>query len=91
MNVPDNRGWAAFAGKATYREPDTDNEGNYLFFIYTEELGEQGCDQDPSDRLWVEVWDKDDLVVMTLGADAQLDALDIQCGNIYVPHTPDNP
>jgi len=41
--------------------------------------------------LWIEVWDKDDLVVMTLSTDAQLDALDIQCGNIYVPHTPANP
>jgi len=89
--VPDNHGWASFAGKATYKEPNVDTEGNHLFFIYAEDHGEQGCNQDPSDRFWVEVWDKDDMVVLTLGGDAQDDAVDIKCGNIYAPHTPATP
>ena len=64
-----------------------ENEGNHLFFIYAEDHGEQGCGQDPSDRFWIEVWDKDDLTVMQVnGPDADLDAENIQCGNIYVPH-----
>jgi len=62
--VPDDYGWAAFAGKATYRMPNGENEGNHQFFIYTEDHGEQGCNQNPTDRMWIEVRDKDDLVVM---------------------------
>jgi hypothetical protein len=89
--VPEEYGWASFAGKATYKEPNLDTEGNHLFFIYAEDHGEQGCNQDPSDRFWVEVWDKDDMVVLTLGGDAQNDAVDIECGNIYAPHTPATP
>ncbi|MDX1460361.1 MAG: hypothetical protein R3348_04835, partial [Xanthomonadales bacterium] len=86
-------GWAAFAGKATYRPPGGENEGNHQFLIYAEDHGDQGCGQDPSDRFWIQVKDKDDLVIPEMqvnGPDGDLDAEDIQCGNIYVPHTPSN-
>lgn len=85
-------GWAVYTGKSTYRAPGTDNEGSHQFFIYTEDHGDQGCNQEPdeTDRFWVEVWDKDDNTVLHLGDEspsAYENAVEIDCGNIVVPHT----
>jgi hypothetical protein len=82
-------GYASFAGKATYREPDFDYGGNHTFFIYVEDYGDQGCNQgeEANDRFWIELWDKDDNVVLmpTMGDDAAVEAEAIECGNIVVP------
>jgi len=85
----DTYGFASFAGKAVYREPGMEtNEGNHTFIIYAEDHGEQGCGQDPSDRFWVEVWNKDDVPVMLplMGSPAYNWAANVVCGNVVVPH-----
>jgi len=87
-------GWAAVAGKSTYREPGLDNEGNHPFLMYVEDHGQQGCEQAPTDEFWIEVKDKDGVVVLQLngpepaGPNEATDADDepIVCGNIVVPH-----
>ena len=87
-------GWAAVAGKSTYRELDLDNEGNHPFLMYVEDHGQQGCEQTPVDEFWIEVKDKDEVVVLQLngpepaGPNEATDADDepIVCGNIVVPH-----
>ena len=83
----DPSGWASFTGKCTYLEPDMlEPEGNHHFVVYVEDYGEEGCNQDPADRFWIAVDDKDGVEVLSLGADAQTDAVDLHCGNIIVPH-----
>jgi len=82
-------GFTIFSGKATYREPGwEENVGNHKFFIYAEDYGDQGCGQDPSDRFWLEVQDKDGNIVWQpqMGSDPVIAAENIQCGNIVVPH-----
>jgi hypothetical protein len=73
-----------------------DNEGNHPFLAYIEDHGAQGCNQDPTDEFWIEVKDKDGLVVLEVnglnsqpaGKDEASDGDDepIECGNIFVPH-----
>ena len=88
-------GWAAFGGKSVFSEPGIDGSGNNPFLVYVEDHDEQGCNQDPSDDFWIEVKDKDGIVVLEVngpdsdpagedGADGDDEA--IQCGNIIVPH-----
>ncbi|NNJ78923.1 MAG: cadherin-like domain-containing protein [Xanthomonadales bacterium] len=87
-------GWAAAAGKSVFREPGLEGEGNHAFLLYVEDHGQQGCNQDPVDEFWIEVRDKDEVVVLQLngsepaGADEAADGQDepIVCGNIVVPH-----
>jgi VCBS repeat-containing protein len=87
-------GWAAVFGKATFREPGMDSEGNHTFLLYTEDHGEQGCSQDPADEFWIQVKDKDGVIVLEVngsdpaGPDPETDGDDepIVCGNIVVPH-----
>ena len=88
-------GWAAFGGKSVLNEPGIDGSGNHPFLVYVEDHDDQGCNQDPSDDFWIQVKDKDGLVVLEVngpdsdpagedGADGDDEA--IQCGNIIVPH-----
>jgi hypothetical protein len=79
-------GWASFNGKATYQEPGwPEPEGNYAFVAYVEDHGEPGG----SDRLWLEVYDKNGNVVLnsSMGEPATANAAAIEGGNIVVPHT----
>ena len=80
-------GWATFNGKGTYREPGAEDAiGNHEFTTYVEDHGEPGAG---ADRVWIEVLDKDDLVVPGLSIDPQAtdNAEFIGGGNIVVPHT----
>ena len=87
-------GWASVFGKATFREPGVEDEGNHTFLLYTEDHGEQGCSQDPADEFWIQVKDKDGAVVLEIngsdpaGPDTETDGDDepLVCGNIIVPH-----
>jgi hypothetical protein len=89
-------GWSAFSGKSTFRSPGAENEGNHPFLVYIEDHNDQGCNQDPNDEFWIEVKDKDGMVVLEIngpesdpaGEDTATDGDDepIECGNIYVPH-----
>jgi len=87
-------GWATVAGKSVFREPGLEGEGNHWFLMYVEDHGQQGCDQDPADEFWIEVRDKNEVVVLQIngsepaGADEAADGEDepIRCGNIVVPH-----
>ena len=85
-------GFASFSGKSTYREPGWDlNEGNHVFILYAEDFGEQGCNQDPADKLWIEVQPNDGIIYndglpLNLGEDAATGRVAINCGNIFVPH-----
>lgn len=90
-------GWATFSGKAGFREPGLDNEGNHSFLAYVEDHNDQGCNQDPSDEFWIEVKDKDGIVVLEINGpnsdpagDDETDGDDepIECGNIIVPQNP---
>jgi VCBS repeat-containing protein len=84
--TPDTFGWASFSGKATYMEPGwVDAVGNYEFTTYVEDLGEPGAD---SDRFWLEVRDKDRVVVpdLSMADPADAEATIIDGGNIVVPH-----
>jgi hypothetical protein len=80
-------GWASFNGKGTYREPGAEDAvGNHEFTTYVEDHGEPGGG---ADRVWIQVLDKDDLVVPGLSIDPQAtdNAVLINGGNIVVPHT----
>ncbi|MDP3298128.1 MAG: Ig-like domain-containing protein [Thermodesulfovibrionia bacterium] len=80
-------GWASFSGKATYLEPGWINPvGNYEFTVYVEDRNEPGTGVD---RFWIEVRDKDRNVVgvMSIPSPAANNAVNIQGGNIVVPHS----
>jgi VCBS repeat-containing protein len=87
-------GWATVLGKATFREPGLEDEGNHTVLLYTEDYGEQGCNQDPSDEFWIQVKDKDGVIVLEIngddpaGPDTETDGDDepLVCGNIVIPH-----
>ena len=80
-------GWASFTGKGTYLEPGwPDPIGNHQFIFYVEDHDEPG---NGIDRVWVETRDKDDLVipVMSMPRPGSANAVEIDGGNIVVPHT----
>ncbi len=80
-------GWASFTGKGTYLEPGwPDPIGNHQFIFYVEDHDEPGTG---IDRVWVETRDKDDLVipVMSMTRPGSANAIEINGGNIVVPHT----
>lgn len=78
--------WAVFTGKATYKAPGVDTEGNYGFTVYVEDRGEPGAG---ADRVWLETTDKDDVVVQDLSLEepATSNAVTLDGGNIVVPHS----
>lgn len=83
-------GWAAVSGKATFRDPSDYNTGGNAFLFYVEDHDEQGCNQVPADKIWIEVdaeniW-SDPLNPDPAGNDGGASALPIFCGNIVVPH-----
>ena len=62
-----------------------------MFILHAEDAGEQGCNQAPADKLWIEVQPRDDLIYLggvplNLGPDAAESLEAINCGNIFVPH-----
>lgn len=75
-------GWAAFAGKATYRSPEMeDPEGNHEFGVYS----------DTDDRFWIEIRDKDGQVISESsmqrpGPDHAVTFLE---GEVVIPHGAD--
>lgn len=89
-------GWAAVSGKITFQDPTGYNTGGNPFLMYVEDHGEQGCNQDPIDEIWIEV-DAVNVWTDPLGPDPTLDApssgdatdagddVPIFCGNIVVP------
>jgi hypothetical protein len=87
LGEDDTYGWASFSGKSTFLEPGMpEPEGNHYFVVYVEDFGEQGCDQNPTDWFWITVDDKDGMDVLSMGADAETDGVNLHCGNIIVPH-----
>lgn len=79
-------GWATFSGKNTYLEPGMDDpEGNHEFTVYVEDNNEPG---DGIDRFWIEARDKDGLEIpeMSMPLQTSDNAVDINGGNIVVPH-----
>jgi hypothetical protein len=85
--VDDSFGWASFTGKATYQEPgEEDATGNHRFSVYVEEHGTAHAGQD---RFWVDVEDKDGAALSELSmvVPAPDNAVEIEGGNIFVPHT----
>lgn len=81
----DGFGWASFTTKATYIDPSmTDAEGNYEVTVYVEDHGSDG------DRLWIQVRDRNGVVVdeLSLATPATSNAISISRGSITVPHTP---
>jgi VCBS repeat-containing protein len=90
---PPAYGWASFSGKATYREPGwSDPVGNYRFTTYVEDLGEPGSHGAAPDRFWIEVRDKDGVVlgISSLTQPGDANAEDLAGGNIQVPHGTEN-
>jgi VCBS repeat-containing protein len=89
-------GWAAFSGKSVFSEPGLEDEGNYPFLVYAEDHGEKGCNQANPDEFWIQVQDRDGLVVLEVngpgsdpaGPDEVTDGDDepIECGDIDIPH-----
>ena len=84
-------GWATVSGKATFRDMTEYNTGGNAFLLYVEDHGEQGCSQDPSDEIWIEIL-ADNVWIDPLPDDpANEDGSDslsdqpIECGNIVVP------
>jgi hypothetical protein len=89
----DPYGWASFAGKTTYQAPDwLEPEGNYEFLVYVEDRREPNEKEAPSDRVWLEVRDKDGNVVLELSlpraqdGSGQVYPEDLVTGNIVAPH-----
>jgi hypothetical protein len=79
-------GWASFSGKATYLEPGwIEPIGNHEFVVYVEDLGEPG---NAEDGFWIEVHDKDGVVIpgLSLDRDAVDNLVPLGGGNIVVPH-----
>ncbi|MGD2128466.1 MAG: cadherin-like domain-containing protein [Lysobacterales bacterium] len=76
--------WATFTGKATFRAPGADTEGNHGFTVYAEDRGEPGAGLD---ALWLETTDKDGAVIDDLSMDGSADANATRLGggNIFVP------
>jgi hypothetical protein len=76
-------GWATFTGMASYQEPawSAPRDG-YRFTVYVEDRS-MGAD-----RFWVEVRDPQGALVqsVSLSRTPQANALDMQGGNIRVPH-----
>ncbi|MDX1746576.1 MAG: hypothetical protein R3324_11615, partial [Halobacteriales archaeon] len=74
-------GWASFTTKATYRDPSmAEPEGNYEVTAYVE-------DREAGDRLWLQVRDRDGMVVDDLSLDtpAPENTVAISAGEIVVP------
>jgi hypothetical protein len=86
-DVPaENFGWASFSGKATYKEPSwPDPIGNHEFVTYVEDQNEPG---DGLDQIWVEVHDKDGMVIVNMSMErlAHEHCVGIEGGNLVVPH-----
>ncbi len=64
------------------------SEGNNEFTVYVEGHGEPGVKDIMPDRLWIEIRDKDDMVIpdISLPLPAVFNANDLVSGNIQVPH-----
>jgi hypothetical protein len=79
-------GWAAFSGKATYRSPTEENEGNNEFTVYVEDHGVPGKGVD---QVWIQARDKQDDVrpEMSMPEPGAGNSETIEGGNIFVPHT----
>ena len=79
-------GWASFSGKATYRSPTEDNEGNNEFTVYVEDHGVPGKGVD---QFWVQTRDKQDDVrpELSMPEPGAGNTETIEGGNIFVPHS----
>jgi hypothetical protein len=73
--------WATFSGKTTFQSPEMESpEGNYTFIAYVEDHGDSG------DRFWLQVKDRDGVVVWELSmADPAEDVAIVIDGDIVVP------
>ena len=82
----DRFGWASFVGKNTYLAPGMDvAEGNHEFLVYVED---HGNNSGAADRLWIEVRDKQSQRIddLSMPKDAPDHAVDLEGGNVVVPH-----
>jgi hypothetical protein len=79
-------GWAVFDGKATYRAPGVENEGNNEFTVYVEDHGVPGKGVD---QFWIQTRDQQDDVRIDLSMPepGAGNTETIEGGNIFVPHT----
>jgi hypothetical protein len=81
----DRFGWASFVGKNTYLAPGMDvAEGNHEFTVYVEDHGAPGS----SDRLWLEVRDKQGQVIddLSMPEKAPDHAIELVGGGVTVPY-----
>ena len=79
-------GWAVFSTEGTYQEPGwPEPVENHTFIFYVEDHGAPG---NGHDRMWVEVRDKDQVVIpaMSMPRLSATHAVVIDGGNIVVPH-----
>ena len=82
----DDIGWASFSGKTTYLEPGwVEPIGNHEFLVYVEDRDQSGSSLD---KFWIEMHDKDGklIPIISIDRDAIDQAIEIQGGNIIVPH-----
>ena len=74
-------GWASFSGKSVYFEPGmAQPEGNHVFNVYVEDRNEPGRG---FDKFWIHVEHG-----ISMNTPAPANAIEIEGGNIFVPHTP---
>jgi len=82
-------GWATMAGKATYIGSGWGSAlGNYTFTAYAEDRSNSGRVASSPDRFWIEVKDKDGVVVglMSMDRNAVANAVALTSGEVVVPH-----
>jgi hypothetical protein len=91
-DVDGAHGWARFSGKSVFNEPGLEGEGNHPFLVYFEDHSNGMGNQDPADDFWIQVKDKDGVVLFETGGAVPVqengddgDDVSIENGNITVP------
>ena len=85
-NIDGTYGWASFSGKTTYLEPGwPEPVGNHEFIVYVEDHNEPGNGED---SFWIKIKDqnRNEIDVMSMNDPAENNAVELNGGNIVVPH-----
>ena len=85
LGSDDTYGWATLTGKGTYAAPNLEPIGNHEFVLYIEDRNEPG---NGVDMIWLQVLDQQDDVIVDMSMDepAEVNRVEIEEGNIVVPH-----